>query len=224
MRRIVISTVFVVAIAASGIAVAAIATSPEPASAQESQDTESHARRGAGDRAEAFIRDALAGLVDSGDLSEGQVDLVVEALLDHLAVAKESMRERVRDKLPGHDGRLPGALGRPLESLADALGLELEELLQAFRNEQSIEELAESNGVPLDDIVEDLTQEAFDAIDEAVASGVIDRQQAEAAKERLSEAISSFVSGDGFPLFDRKGPGFRFFGPHEGEPSDTNGA
>jgi hypothetical protein len=149
------------------------------------------------DRAE-IIANALAGLVEDGTLTQEQADRVAETL---------------DEQLPA---RGPGGLGGPhhhagilleLDVAAKELGLTAEELREQLHNGASLAEIAEEQGVEVDDLVGALVDAAEESLAAAVDDGRIDQERADEIAAGLEERIRTFVE-EGFPARpDDIGPG-----------------
>lgn len=112
---------------------------------------------------------------------------------------------------PLHGGRGPGGRGLGLEGLqaaAEALNMTTDELINALRSGQTLEQLAEAAGVDLQE-VQDAIQAAQTGafrtrIQQAVTEGTITQEHADWLLEGLDKG---FIGGPG---------GFGFGGPHGG--------
>jgi hypothetical protein len=112
---------------------------------------------------------------------------------------------------PLHGGRGPGGRGLGLEGLqaaAEALDMTTDELIDALRSGQTLEELAEAAGVDLQDI-QDAIQAARatamrERIEQAATDGTITQEHADWLLEGLDRG---FIGGAG---------GFGLGGPHGG--------
>jgi hypothetical protein len=108
-----------------------------------------------------------------------------------------------------HGGRGPGGRGLGLEGLqaaAEALNMTTDELINALRNGQTLEQLAEAAGVDLQevqDVIQAARTEAFRTrIQQAVTDGTITQEHADWLLEGLDKG---FIGGPG---------GFGLGGPH----------
>lgn len=114
---------------------------------------------------------------------------------------------------PLHGGRGPGGRGLGLEGLqaaAEALNMTTDELINALRSGQTLEQLAEAAGVDIQD-VQDAIQAARETamrerIEQAVTAGTITQEHADWLLEGLEKG---FLGGPGgFGLGGPHGPGF----------------
>ena len=70
---------------------------------------------------------------------------------------------------------------------ADTIGVEPSELRQAWRDGQSIAEVATANGVEPQAVVDAVVADLSARLDQAVAEGRVDAERAETAKERVPD-------------------------------------
>jgi hypothetical protein len=155
------------------------------------------------DRAET-IANALAGLVEDGTLTQEQADAVAETL---------------DEQLPA---RGPGGFGGPrghggvlldLDVAAEELGLTEQELREQLHDGASLAEIAEEQGVDVDDLVNVIVDAAEERLAAAVDDGRIDQERADEIAANLEERVRTFVE-EGLPA---PPDGIR---PHGGGPWD----
>jgi len=79
---------------------------------------------------------------------------------------------------------------KPLEVAADALGMEARALRDALKDGQTIAELAEAQGVPLEDVAEALLDPVIYRIEKAVKEGQLSEEDAE---ERIANMTGRLV-------------------------------
>jgi hypothetical protein len=148
------------------------------------------------------LAEVLQPLVDAGTITQAQLDAVVAA---------------VQDAAPPWSGRGPGGphgdrRGRPghivgrmsLETAAETIGITEDELLDAVRDGQTIAEVATANGVEPQTVIDTLVTEATERLDEAVADGRIDQEDADERRAEITERITTAVN-EGIPA--PRGPG-----------------
>ena len=150
------------------------------------------------DRRGDFLGDALAPLVDDGTITQDQADAVIDAIHDARPVARMI------------DRHFPYGT-----ALTDVLGIEPAELREALAGGQTIAEVAEANGVPVDDVVAALVAEAQEHLDAAVADGHLTQEEADEKAADLTERITAMVSGE---LERGSGHGW---GPRRGGPGSA---
>jgi hypothetical protein len=98
---------------------------------------------------------------------------------------------------PRIHGPGPGfGAGTKLETIAESLGIEREELLDALQDGQTVAEIAEANDVSTATLIDDLVADAEARIDEEVAEGDLDADEAEELKSDVRERITDFVNGE----------------------------
>lgn len=182
MRRIIAA--FAAAVVVLGAVVAGVAIStPSRASAQETTEDPSSG---------IFIspiQEALEELVANGTLNQAQVDAVTDALEDEIGG---------RALGRGHHG--PGHL----ETGAEVLGMEVEDLKTALQDGQTIAEIAGDN---VGTVTDALVAEANERIDQAVADGRLTADEAAEKKAGVAEKVEARVNGEA----DSRG-----FGPRGG--------
>jgi hypothetical protein len=193
-----IAAVAVASVIGGGVA-GAVLTGPAAAVAQETEDAGSPVADGI-----TTIDEVLAQLVDEGVLTQAQADRVGEALEE----ARPERRPR------GH--RLMGAL----HTVAETLGLTVEELGTALMDGESLADIAVANGAEPEDLVDVFMAEAQSRLDAAVADGRLTAEEAAEKAAVIESRITKMVNGE--LEFGRRwfGPG-RGFGP---DASDDAGA
>lgn len=169
------------------------------------------------DRA-AWMRDALAPLVEKDTITQAQADAVIAAL-DAAKPAKGG---------PGHGHRggpraFGAMLGRGLDTAAGAIGISVDELRTALRDGQSVADVAKSKGVDSEKVVSALVGQLKTRLDEAVAAGRITQAQADEKVANATEPIRAFVNGAA-PFKGGFGPGRKGHrGPRpDGAPTPPN--
>ncbi|RPF28868.1 hypothetical protein [Georgenia muralis] len=170
---------------ALGIAgVAGVALLPAGAATTSGTTTEEDSGSFLADRVQR-VRDALAGLVEDGTITEDQADDVAETLGSS-------------DARGGHGLRML-ALG----SAAEALGLDEDALREQLVDGATLAEVAEAQGVPTAELVDALVAAAGERIDQAVADGDLDEERAADLRADLEGRVTTAVE-EGLPM---GGPG-----------------
>ena len=101
--------------------------------------------------------------------------------------------------------------GFGLESIAETLGLEPDELMDRLTEGTSLAEIAEEQGVEIDEIVDSALADLDDHLTDLVADERLTQERADALRERMSETLESLITSE-FPPF---GGHFEFEGfPH----------
>lgn len=160
----------------------------------------------AGERGQ-WVQDALAGLVESGVITQAQADAVADAL------------EAAKPEHPGGRGRHGGrGLGTLVEPAATALGMEAGELLTQLRDGTTIAEIATEKNVELQKVIDAIVADVSADLDQAVADGKLTQAEADERKADLPEKVTAFVNGE---RPERDGPG-RGQGPHGGVDDDAD--
>jgi hypothetical protein len=145
------------------------------------------------------IANALAELVEDGTITQEQADQVAETL-------DEQLPARGPGGLggPGHHGVV-----RSLDTAAEELGLTREELHEQLRSGATLAEIAEEQGVDIDDLVTALVAAAEEDLAAAVEAGRLDQERADEIAGDLEDRIRTFVE-EGLPP---PPDGRRFGGP-----------
>jgi parvulin-like peptidyl-prolyl isomerase len=91
------------------------------------------------------------------------------------------------------------------QTLANALGISVDDLMEAKEAGQTPAEIAAANGVSRDDLVDTLVQAKQDRLAEAVEAGDLTQDEADAKSADVEELVNAFVDGEGG--HHRGGPG-----------------
>lgn len=199
---------------AAALAITGVAAATAGAAWAVADDTTtSESREGSGDDSTTErpslverITEALAGLVDDGTITEDQAAAVAEELASSEA-------------LPGgHHGGPHGRFGgmdRPgLEAAAQTLDLTEDELRSAIREGSTLAEIAETQGVAVEDLVDALVTAAEERLAGAVEDGRITQERADEIAANLPERVAEAVER----TWEPRGPGHR--GHHGGTSED----
>jgi len=108
---------------------------------------------------------------------------------------------------PGCHGRGPG-----LEAMAEAIGIDVEDLRTALQDGQTPAEVAEENGVSRDDLAAAIVDDINAHLDQAVEDGRLTEDEADERRADVEDHANSIVDGER-PEGLRPGPG----GPPPGE-------
>jgi hypothetical protein len=109
-----------------------------------------------------------------------------------------------------HGGARGFVGGDVLEAAADALGLESADLIERLDDAESLEAVAEAEGVSYDDVKAAVLTAVVADLDAAVADG-LDQPRADAVIERLTDWLDDGGELGGFG--PGRGPGRHFLGP-----------
>jgi uncharacterized protein YidB (DUF937 family) len=152
----------------------------------------------------AAIKDALAGLVTDGSLTQAQADEVAEVLAEQ--------------RLGGHGHGHGGPGGRlDLAAATEALGITADELRAAAEAGSTLSELAEEQGVDEDRLVDALVTAGEERLAQAVTDGRLTQAEADEKAADLEARITERLDQPiGFGRHGHRG-GPPFGGP--GEPS-----
>jgi hypothetical protein len=176
-----------VAVAATaGIAGAALGTTvlaPGLAAAATDASTEAISER------VSEIKDALAGLVSDGSITQDQADEVAETL-------GESDLGHGHGHGPGHGpgpGPGPGPGHVDPDTVAGILGVTAEELRTAFEEGQTLAEIAEEQGIARAELVDQLVAAAEAELAAEVDEGDLTDEQADELRAELEERITDGI-------------------------------
>ena len=200
MRRSVTAAVMAASLTVGGAAGAGLfVPSLSGAQTDESTETQTTEETAEDEGRAGFLAEALAPLVDDGTITQSQADAVVEAL---------------REARPDHGHRWGHHLG---EALTEVLGIERDELRAALADGQTIAEVAEANGVAVDDVIAALVAEAEERIDRAVEDGRLTEEEAAEKRAEATERITALVDGE----LDAADLGHRHHHRHDDEPAGS---
>jgi hypothetical protein len=159
----------------------------------------------------AWLKGALAPLVEKGTISQDQADAVIAAL--------EAAKPAKGRHGPGDKG-IRGGPGR-LDSAAQAIGISVEELRTALQGGQSLADVAKSKGVDPEKVVSALVADLKAHLDEEVASGRHTQAEVDQKLANVTERIRAFVNGE-VPL--KRGFGGHRHGPGGPRPDQAPAA
>ena len=105
--------------------------------------------------------------------------------------------------------------GFGLDSIAEAMGLETDELLDRLADGSSLADLADEQGVEIAEIVDAILADLDEQLKELVADERLSQEQADDIRSNLKRVVESMINGE-MPGLDGLGFGFRFDGevPH----------
>lgn len=147
--------------------------------------------------AEARIDEAVAaGKIDADDAEARKAELSDKIAEMITRVPSEDFGERRGPRQRGLGAPFRGGV----DVLEETLGLSSEEIRAGLDEGKTLAELAEEQGVPVDDVADALVARATERIDEAVADGKIDEDRAAEAKEDLDELIDQALEAEAFDL------------------------
>jgi hypothetical protein len=208
-------TIAAASIAVSGLGVLGLGATAIAGAQDDSSD----------DKGGGWVQDALGGLVEDGTITQEQADAVEEALED--ARPDHGVGGRF-----GHPGFALG-FGGALSTVAESLGIDEDELRSALEDGRTIAEIAEEQGVDVQDVVNDIVAAQRARLDEAVAEGHLTREDADDILAGAEERASAFVNGErpdpedlpnlrGLPHFRDHRPGDEWRGPRRDGAGDDD--
>jgi len=150
--------------------------------------------------------EAIERAVEEGTLTEEQAERLLKRLGDRPALAIPRL-----GRWGGWFGRFAG--GATEESLAEALGLDVEELRLQLWGGRTLAELADRAGVDLEDVREAVEAGRREALRERIAQAVEEGSITEEQAGWLLEGLDAGYLGDGFGLSMKGAPWDGFGGP-----------
>ncbi|WP_345712980.1 hypothetical protein, partial [Kineococcus glutinatus] len=175
--------------------------------AQTAAAATSSTESGATSRLQA-IKDALAGLVTDGSITQEQADEVATTL---------ESSDALRGGRGGHGGGF-GGKGFGLDAAATALGMSAEDLRTALQADgATLASIAEDEGVDEQTVIDALVAAATERLNQAVTDGRLTQEQADERIAELPEQVKEQVESE-----FRGGAG-RGAGPHGGDAPATDG-
>lgn len=145
------------------------------------------------------LKDALAGLVSDGTITQAQADKVATVLEQNRPMGG-----------PGRGGHGHGPGRVDLAAAAEALGITEAELRTAAQAGRTLADLAEAEGVSEDALVDALVTAAKERLAQAVTDGRITQEQADARAADLETRITASLDD---PICRPGGHGPRGGGP-----------
>lgn len=160
----------------------------------------------------------MAGIV-AGSVALGAV-LGAVAFAPGLGIAQTD--EGTEETIAGGDGVERWCFGDgegPIAAAADAIGIPHGDLLYAMYRGSTIAEVAESEGVDVQVVIDAIVASMQERLDAAVANGFLSREVADEIAAGFEDKTTAIVNGEHpFPGFHGR-PGFGFgHGPWSGGP------
>lgn len=139
-------------------------------------------------------------------MKEARLEMIDEAVAE--GRLSEEQADRLRERVeagailplrpPAHHPR-PGTCQRAvnfgLEAAAQVLGMEKGQLIQEIRSGKSLAEVAEAQGMTVEEFKEAFLSQIETQLDELVAQGKLSGEQAERILQRVEENIDRIVNG-----------------------------
>ena len=150
----------------------------------------------------------LAGAQDNGAPSPAST----EPESDGAAADSEKKSDEDCDEKHKRLGRFKKGAGDRLAPLAEALGMDADEVAEALKGGQTVADLA---GDQVDEVIAALVQNMTEQIQAKVDDGSISQDKADEMIAGLEEKVTAFVNGerpDGFDKGHKRGKGPRSFG------------
>lgn len=138
----------------------------------------------------AALSARLVELVAGGDLTQEQADRIeakAPEAFDRLLNAVPGQHRSLR---PGH-GHVAAIAKHSLETVAEALGIDVATLREQLKDGQTVADIA---GPQTQAVIDALVADENEAIENAVANGRLPADKEATAKERAAAAIEQFVN------------------------------
>ena len=181
----------------TSVVVAGAALAPATATATTEEGTGAGEQAFLADRLQR-IKDALAGLVSDGTITQDQADRVAETLNDSDAL-------RGGHAPGGHGFGGHGGFGIGLDAAAEALGVTEDELGTALADGSTLAEVAQQEGVALDTLVDALVATVSERLDQAVTDGRVTPERRDEIVAELPDRIAEAVEQE-MPRLGHHGP------------------
>jgi hypothetical protein len=195
-----VKSLLIVAAAVAVLALGALAIGGAATSAQED---------------DGLLGSFLAKVADKLGVSEDELNTAIqdaktetidEAVADGRLTEKqaERLKERVGEGgflfppgLPPDGLHMRGGPGFMADAAAEALGMNKDELIEALKDGNSLAEMAEAQGMDLEDFKAALLDQVKAQLGEVVAAGDLTQEQADDIFQRTEENIDSIVDAEG---------------------------
>lgn len=139
------------------------------------------------------LRETLQPLVDDGTIDSGQADEVARFLAGHWAEQRAEHRAEHGPRRGGPDHR---PIREAVDSVVEVLGVDAETVRDELRAGSSLADIAASNDVDPQVLIDALVAEAEAMLDRAVAAGRIDAERADERRADLEDRITARVNGE----------------------------
>lgn len=138
----------------------------------------------------AASKAAMNAVIDAA-VADGEYDEEEAAeARDRIAELDDTECEAFRPRVGRHGGHGAGVLRGAADAASGALGMEQHELVAAFRDGTTLQELAESQGVAYETVTAAVTNAVRAELDEAVADEEISQERADRVLDRLGEWLA----------------------------------
>ncbi len=155
-------------------------TDSDTVSAQADRQTSQERQTERLERATARIAERVA----SGDMTQAEADALLERIADGTA-------ER-----HSHRGAAKQGRADRLQALSDVLGIDAEAITEARKAGMSLADVAEANGVTVDELIDALVAEATERIETKAAEAGLDQAEVDERLDGLVERITERVTAD----------------------------
>lgn len=139
---------------------------------------------------QAKLDEVMKGLVADGTLTQEQADKVKERLKAEAGAPGGGPAGR-RPGLPGGHNLLKDGL----DTAASTIGVSSQDLKAALEAGKSVADVAREHNVDPQKVIDALVAEGTKKIDDAVTSGKLPADKAEAARSRITDGVTKAVNG-----------------------------
>lgn len=162
-----------------------VAGAHEATPGSSSGEATSNTRPGRGEVMDGVLR----GLVVDGTIDQAQAN--------EIAAAFTAKASELREQFGKGGGGLNGHRGEGVDAAAKALGMDAAALKAALKDDKTLAQVADAQGVDVQVVIDALVTEADTRIDAAVADGRLDAANADEAKAKVAEKIAERVNNPG---------------------------
>lgn len=166
-----------------------------------------------GQTQQSRVADRLAPLVADGTITQAQADAIAEHFAERFA-ERQAEREEYRAQRQAFHQELLGLLG-----------VTADDLRAAIQDGMTLADVAEQQGVAVDDVIDLMVSQAEERLADAVDEGRLTQEEADEKLADITEKITDNVNNGGRPGGPGFGPGHRhgpggpgFGGPGFGGP------
>lgn len=136
-----------------------------------------------------------AGIAAAGEGADREIEETEVAALQVQLEDDQADGDDEGDDADGERNGRNGRRGQRLTSVAEVLGIEADELRSELQDGATVADVAEANGVDVDDVVDALIANIEERLDAKVEDGDITAQEAAEKLESKTERISNKVNG-----------------------------
>jgi len=139
----------------------------------------------------AGIESRVAEALADGKITQEKADEILANSAERIDRLINRSHERGQQ---GDRGERMERRAEAREAMAEFLGLSLDDMKEAYQDGSTLGEIAEDQGISIDDLTTFMTDYANAEIDEALADGTITEERAEQFRENLAERIENRIN------------------------------